>query len=216
MFAFALIEDMGIVDSIREPGGNITGVRYPGVDVALKRFEILHELVPDATRILVPYQRGYPIVQPQLESLRPIAEAAGVTLVEAPADNGTELGSILQEYVTADGVSFDAVLALVEPLSVAVDAYPVMVSFMAEHQLPFGGAYVPEGDYRPLFGVNVDVWNSGYQSATLADKIFQGIDPGTIPVASAETYLEIDYKMAEMLGLTVPEELLALADEVYR
>ena len=48
LFTFALIEGMGIVDSVREPGGNITGVRYPGPEIALKRFEILMELVPHA------------------------------------------------------------------------------------------------------------------------------------------------------------------------
>lgn len=47
LFDFALVEEMGIVDSIREPGGNITGVRYPGPDIALRRFEIMQELVPD-------------------------------------------------------------------------------------------------------------------------------------------------------------------------
>lgn len=216
VFTFALIDDLGIVNSIREPGGNITGVRYPGPDVALRRFEIMRELVPDATHILVPYQRGYPIVQPQLDILYPAAEAAGVTLIEAPADNGAELEAILQEYAASGDVTIDAILAPVEPLTVSPDGYGAVAGFAAEYQIPFGGVYVAEGDYRPVFGVNVDLVASGKQAAPVVDKVFQGIAPGTIPVASAETYFELDYKMVQQLGLDVPEGLLVLADKVYR
>lgn len=216
VFTFALIDGLGIVDSIREPGGNMTGVRYPGPDVALRRFEILRELVPGATRILMPYQQGYPIVQPQLDILYPAAEAAGVTLIEAPADNGAGLETIFQEYAASGDVGIDAILLLVEPLAASPDGNSVIAKFAGEHQIPLGGFYVPSDGYRSLFGVNADLIASGKQAAPLVDKIFQGIDPGTIPVASAETYFELDYKMAQELGLEVPEGLLVLADEVYR
>jgi putative ABC transport system substrate-binding protein len=216
VFTFALIEGMGIVDSVREPGGNITGVRYPGPDVALQRFEVMRELVPEATRILVPYQRGYPIVQPQLDILYPAAEAAGVTLIDAPADNGAELEAILQEYGASGDDGIDAILFLVEPLVISPDGYSAVVTFAAEHQIPFGGAYIPGEGYKALFGVNADLKASGRQAAPVVDKIFQGIDPGTIPVASAEIYFEIDYKMIQELGLEAPEGLLVLADEIYR
>jgi putative ABC transport system substrate-binding protein len=216
VFTFALIDGLGIVDSIREPGGNMTGVRYPGPDVALRRFEILRELVPGATRILMPYQRGYPIVQPQLDILYPAAEAAGVTLIEAPADNGAGLETIFQEYAASGDVGIDAILLLVEPLAASPDGNSVIAKFAGEYQIPLGGFYVPSDGYRSLFGVNADLIASGKQAAPLVDKIFQGIDPGTIPVASAETYFELDYKMAQELGLEVPEGLLVLADEVYR
>ncbi len=216
VFTFALIDGLGIVNSIREPGGNITGVRYPGPDVALRRFEVLRELVPGAKRILMPYQRSYPIVQPQLDILYPAAEAAGVTLIDAPADNGAELETIFQEYAASGDAGIDAILLLVEPLAVAPDGYAAIVAFAAEHQIPFGGVYLPGESYRSLFGVNADLIASGKQAAPLVDKIFQGIDPGTIPVASAETYFELDYKMAQELGLEVPEGLLVLADKVYR
>src|SRR5215208_915054 len=90
LFNFAFTEGMGIIDSVREPGGNITGVRFPGIDITVKRFEVLRTLAPNAKRIWLPYQRGYPIVAPQLEALAPLAKAAGVTLIEFPADNAAE------------------------------------------------------------------------------------------------------------------------------
>ncbi|MCA9969710.1 MAG: ABC transporter substrate-binding protein [Anaerolineales bacterium] len=216
VFAFALIEGMGLVDSVREPGGNVTGVRYPGPDIALRRFEVLREIVPDADRILIPYQKGYPIVQPQLDTLYPAAEAAGVTLIEMPADTPAELASLLQAQQVNGEVDVDAILVLAEPLTVTPDGFAAIAEFSAAHQLPFGGAYLPTEGYGALFGINVDTIETGKQAAPLADKIFQGISPSTIPVVSAEMFMQIDYRMAQELGLDVPEGLLALADEIIR
>ena len=84
VFSFALIEGMNIVNSVREPGGNVTGVRYPGPDFAVKRLEVLLQLVPDAKNIWLPYQRGYPIVPPQLELLKTAAKSAGVKFDRIP------------------------------------------------------------------------------------------------------------------------------------
>jgi putative ABC transport system substrate-binding protein len=216
VFNFALIEGMGIVDSVREPGGNITGVRYPGPDIALKRFEIMRELAPEATRMLIPYQAGYPIVEPQLEALLPVAEAAGITLIEAPAADAAELEAALQTHVQPDGVDFDAILFLAEPLAVTPAPFAVMGKFAYEHKIPIGGALMAAEGYESVFGVNVNILASGKQAAPLADKILRGTPAGTIPVVSAENFIQINYKAAQQLGLTVPEGLLSEADEVIR
>ena len=216
VFTYALIEGMGIVDSVREPGGNITGVRYPGPDFAVRRFEVLRELVPDAKRIWLPYQRGYPIVPPQLEALRPVAQAAGVTLIEFPADNAAELQAELQARAASDDIGIDAIMFLVEPLAVTPDNYAVIAQFAYEHKIPFGGAYIPAGDLTDLFGVDVISFQSGKDVAPLADKVLKGTPAGTIPVASADPFLNINYQVAQQFGLTVPEGLLKLADAVHR
>jgi putative ABC transport system substrate-binding protein len=216
VFAFAQIEGMGLVNSVREPGGNITGVRYPGPDLAVKRFEVMHELVPLAKRMLVPYQKGYPIVASQLELVRPAAVAAGVTLVEAPADNAAELETIFQAQAKSADAGPDAILLLAEPLAVTPDAFAVMGKFAAEHKLPIGGALMSAGGYASVFGVNVNNVAVGKQAAPLVDKIFKGIPAGTIPVVSAENYFQINYKVAQQLGVKVPEGLLNQANEVIR
>lgn len=216
VFTFALIEGMGIVDSVREPGGNITGVRYPGPDVTLKRFEVMRQLAPQAKSMLVPYQKGYPIVVPQLEALRPVAEAAGITLIEVPADNAAELEAELQARAEAADFRVDAVLMLVEPLAVTPDAFAVMARFATENKVPIGGALITVGEYGSVFGINVNNIKVGEQTAPLADKVFKGIPVGTIPVASAESFLQIDYAAAQKQGITVPEGLLNQADEIIR
>jgi putative ABC transport system substrate-binding protein len=68
VFTYAITEGMGLVDDLRNPGGNVTGVRYPNADIALKRLEMLLEIAPQVKRIYMPYQRGYPIVPAQLEA----------------------------------------------------------------------------------------------------------------------------------------------------
>ena len=216
LFNFALIEGMGIVDSVRKPGGNITGVRYPGPDIAIKRFEIMQELAPEATRMLVPYQKGYPIVEPQLEALRPVAEAAGVTLIDAPAADAAELDAILQTHVQPDGVDIDAIFFVAEPLAVTPEPFAVMGKFAYEHKIPIGGALMAAEGYESIFGVNVNSFDSGKLAAPLADKIFRGTPAGEIPVVSADNFIQINYKAAQAMGLTVPEGLLSEADEVIR
>lgn len=216
VFAFSLVEGTDLIKSVQEPGGNITGVRFPGPDIALKRFEIMRELAPQAKRIWVPYLKGYPNVNPQLNVLRPAAVAAGITLLEAPANSAAEIEADLQGRVKGDDPGLDAILMLAEPLAVTSDTFVVMAKFAYEHKLPIGGSPVVAGDYQSIFGLQSNPFETGKQAASLADKIFKGASAGTIPVVSDESYLQINYKAAQALGVKVPEGLLNQAAEVIK
>jgi putative ABC transport system substrate-binding protein len=216
VFAQAFIEQGGLVDSVREPGGNITGVRFPGPDLAIKRFEVLRELMPKAKRLWVPYQKGYPNVPPQLEALRPAAATAGVTLEEAPFATVADLQADLQARAKSADIGMDAILMLAEPLTLTPDAFVAIGKFAAEHKLLVGGALITVGGYSSVFGAMVDNVAVGNQAAPLADKILKGTAAGTIPLASAESFLKINYKAAQTLNLTVPDGLLRQAVEVIR
>ena len=216
IFAIANIEGTGLVDSVRQPGGNITGVRYPGPDLAIKRFEVMRELVPDARRMWIPYQRGYPIVKSQMEVLHPAAAAAGIILIEFPADDAAEIQAELDARKKLDDIGFDLILFIPEPLSCTDDAFEVMGRFAYEHKMPIGGILIQVGGYGSLFGINVDVPKTAQQAAILADKILKGAPAGTIPVVSSESFLQINYKVAKQLGVKIPEGLLSRADEIIR
>jgi putative ABC transport system substrate-binding protein len=84
----------------------------------------------------------------------------------------------------------------------------VVTQFAAEHRLPIGNQVV--------FRIVVDNVQVGRQAAPLADKILKGTPAGTIPVASADPILVINYTEAQELGLPVPESLLNQADEIIR
>ncbi len=216
VFTFALIEGMGIVDSVRQPGGNITGVRYPGPDIVLKRLEVMRQLAPSAKRIYLPYQKGYPIVEPQLTALREVAKTSGLTLVEGPANNAAELEADLQSHMKGTAPDFDVIMLIVEPLTVTPDAFTVLGKFAYDHKLPIGGALMKAGNYGAVFGVNVNNVEVGKQTAPLVDKVLKGTKAGTIPVVSAESFMQIDYNAAQSLGVTVPESLLKQANQVIR
>lgn len=216
VFDYVMIEGTDLVNSVREPGGNITGVRYPVLDIAVKRFEIMRAIAPDAKRIWIPYIRDYPIVEGQMEVLRPVAAAEGVTLIEFPAVSPAELEAELRAYAQQDDLGIDAILFLSEPLAVTPDFFVVMGQFAKEHKLPMGGAYIEMGGYTSLFGVVPNAFDSGKLTASVADKILKGTPPGTIPVISPEYFIQVNYKEAQALGLTVPESLLNQANEIIR
>jgi putative ABC transport system substrate-binding protein len=174
------------------------------------------QMLPDAKNIFVAYQRGYPIVPPQLEALHPVAKKAGVNLIEFPADTGAELQAELDARVASGDIGIDAFLFIVEPFTITPGNYEVIAKFAYEHNIPFGGAYVSADAYSDLFGIDVLSYESGKNAAVLADKIFKGTPAGTIPVASADPYMRINYKVAQHFGVIVPEGLLKQADEIIR
>lgn len=216
VFANAAIEGVGLVNSVREPGGNVTGVRYPGPDLSVKRLEVLLAIAPQAKRVWVTYLKDYPIVAPELEVLRPAAASLGVELIEAPATSVADIQQELEARAKSADSGVDAILIIPEPLTVTPDSFEVMAKFAAQQHVPVGGALVSSGGYDSIFGVSTDNVAVGKQAALTADKILKGVKPSEIPVASAENYLQINYKAAQQLGLTVPEGLLAQAEQVIR
>lgn len=215
VFSFANIEGNNLIDSVREPGGNITGVRYPGPDIAARRFEIMRELFPQAKRLWIPYQKGAP-VEFQLEIIHSLARAAGVEIIEAPAVDAAELALLVQALEETGDPDFDAIMFLAEPLTVMPDAFGVIKKFAVKHGIPVGGALVIDGDYGTVFGANIDPFSSGREGAVLVDKVLKGAKAGTVPVTSSEIFLQINYKMLQQLGISVSEGLLSQANEIIR
>jgi len=216
VFAQAFVEGNTLVDNVRQPGGNITGVRFPSPDIGVKRLEILHQLVPQAKRVWVPYLQGYPSVPPVLEAMRPAAASLGITLVEGPATSPADIQADLQARAKLADIGLDAIITIPEPLNVQPDAMMAIGNFATEHKVPMGGAFVSAEGYGIVFAALSNNIEVGKLAAILADKILKGIPAGTIPVVSPESYLRINYKLAQTLNLTVPDGLLRQAVEVIR
>jgi putative tryptophan/tyrosine transport system substrate-binding protein len=215
--AFTDVAGVDLIDSVQKPGGNITGVRWPSVDIANKRLQILHEMAPDAKRIFVPYLEGYPNVPGQLEAIRQMADSLGLTLIEHGTTSPDDLQSALNGLATADDLGVDAIMTLSEPVSLTPPFYDVFSKFAYEHKIPIGGALMnPGGDGDLIFGLTPDPKTAGEAAALLADKIFRGTPAGTIPVVTSESVFKIDIKAAQALGVTVPDGLLKQADEIIK
>jgi putative ABC transport system substrate-binding protein len=214
VFAVTNIEDSDLINSIREPGGNITGVRYPGPDLALKRFDIMQQLAPEAKTYWLPYHPDLPVCYPQLEALRPAAKSAGIRIIESPLRDAKEVEAFLKQR--AEKPDFDALFCIAEVLTIDPDAFLVMNKYTTKHKIPMGGVLMKVDDYTSVYGVNVKDVEAGTNGAILADKILKGTQAGTIPVISSESYFELNYKEAQKLGLKVSEGLLVQADRVIR
>jgi putative ABC transport system substrate-binding protein len=215
VFSVANIEGTGLVKSIVTPGGNMTGVRYPGPDIALQRLELLYELVPEIKKILIPYQRGYPIVASQLELLYSAAEELGITLVELPADDAAGVANSLQQFaMPGGGATIDAILLIPEPLGVTDEPFLELARFAGEHEIPIGGALMIVDGYSSLFDIGINHYKTGEQAAPLADKVFKGTPAGTIMVISSDTFLKFNLGLAQKLGLEVSEGILERAEEI--
>ncbi len=208
LFASAFIEGIDLVESVREPGGNITGIRSPGVDLAAKDLEILVEIAPQVKRVWIPYLQGYPNIPSQLEALHSTAEILGVTLVEVPATDFADIEADLQARAQADDLGIDALMTIYDPLSTWPDVLDAMIEFAIEHQVPIGN--------QIAFTIDIDIVRVGRQAAPMADKILKGTPAGTIPVISADTVMIIYYTTAQELGMTIPENVLRQADEIIR
>ena len=217
VMSFTDVKGVNLIDNIRQPGGNITGIRFPSADIASKRLEILLELAPSAKKIFVPYLKDYPNVPGQMDVIRPQAKNLGIELIEFGATSPQDLQAKLDGLVTPDNAGMDAILMIAEPLAITPPFYAVLGKFAYDHKIPIGGALMSVGnDYGTLFGLLPDSKTAGEQAALLADKIFRGTSAGTIPVGTSDSSFQINYKAAQALGVTVPDGLMKQADQVIR
>ena len=216
VFGVTNIEDTNLVNSVREPGGNVTGVRYPGPDLAIKRLEFMLEIVPDAKRILLPYSSEYPVCGPQLEALPATAERLGVELIYAGAKTPEELEDIFNKYDSQDEIEFDAIVSIAEVFAVEPTTFLTMIKFANKHNIPMGGALMEYEGYSSLFGININEYVTGKKAAGLADKILKGEDVSTLPVVTDESFVQINYKELQKQGFDIPESILNQTDEIIR
>lgn len=216
IFTFSTIEGNTLVNSVQEPGGNVTGVRYPGPELTAKRFDLLHDVAPQIKRVYVAYQPDNPVVQSALEVLRPAAAEIAVSLVEVQITKAEELSADLEARAKAEDIGIDAILIMPEPISQSKAGWAAINKFAAEHKLPVAGNAVDQAQQGALFSYAPTYSDNGIQAALLANKILQGTLAGTLPVVTPEAQLLLNYEVAQQLGLTVPEGVLHLASEIIR
>ncbi|MBN1392191.1 MAG: ABC transporter substrate-binding protein [Sedimentisphaerales bacterium] len=216
VFALAGIEGSNLVESILKPGGNITGVRFPGPEITAKRLEILHELMPKAESVYLIYDPDYPNASPALNSLRSTASPLGIKFVEDPVINVNEIQTVLQKRASSNHIGIDAIFIMPEMLTQTPEGFELIITFANEHKIPVAGGVPYTAQNGALFSMSSDNIEMGELAATLADKIFKGAPAGSIMVITPPAHLWLNYKAAQQLGLIVPEGLLSRADEIIR
>ena len=216
VFANANIEGTNLVENIRHPGGNITGVRFPGSDNDVMRLELLHNFVPRAKRVLIVYDPNYPTTQIVAEALRQAAPSFGITLLEDLVTSVEELKESFRKRSAMDDIGIDALLIMPEFLNHTPDGFAAILNFANEHRLPLGGGAPFTVDLGAIYTFHPDFFETGMLAATIIDKIFKGTPAGTIPVATPESHLIINYRVIKELGLSVSDGLLSRARTIIR
>lgn len=216
IFGLANLRGTTLIENVSRPGGNITGLRVPSTEVVLKRFEYLLKLVPRAEIVYTAYKSGYPANIEVLVALRKAATEWEVTLIEAAVDDVEEMRRDLEGRDKADIGKIDGILITADSLSQSVEGWRVISAFAAENGIPVSGGSPVQAETGAVMSISVDFFETGRLAGIVADKIFKGQPAGTIPVATASIAFVFNYRQAEILGLTVPEELLNLATRIIR
>ena len=194
----------GLVASLNRPGGNATGIN--GVAIALegKRMGTLRELVPTAATVAAPN------AEKQSNDLQQAAQVVDRRLQVLSASNEREIDaafkSIMQQRIGALAVTGDTFFATRRHQIVTLAAhYAVPAMYQRRDFTEIGG----------LISYGTDFRQTGRQSGSYVGRILKGEKPSDLPVMQPTKFeLVINLKTAKALGLTVPDKLLALADEV--
>jgi putative ABC transport system substrate-binding protein len=209
---FALANDPvgdGLVASLAQPGGNITGLSNQSPDVASKRFAFLRDVLPSLHRLAIMANAGYLASMREMGEVQTMARALGLEVVRMEIRRADDIAFAFE---AVKGRS-DALYVVGDPL---VSANNVRINALAlAARLPTMsnvGEYV-EGGGLMSYGPSIpDLFR---RAAEIVDKILHGTKPADIPVEQPTKFdLVINLKTAKALGLEIPHNLLVIADEV--
>jgi putative ABC transport system substrate-binding protein len=211
---FVVVNDpvaQGFVSSVAHPGGNVTGFSYMDYSVLSKALQLLKQVVPSISRVGFMFNPDtYPYYEVYLESLHRQRQDLAFDLMALRVHSEAE---IKQAFEGLAGAPDAGLMAPPEPFLTA--HRKLVVELAAQYRVPatYGlRDFVTNGgmmSYAPETG---DIFR---RSASYVDRILQGVDPGELPVQAPTKFeLVINRKTAMALGITIPPNLLALADEV--
>jgi len=213
---FAVVADpvgLGLAKSLGRPEGNFTGLATLAPEFILaKQVELLRETVPRASRIAFLTNPGNPIhVQGRELRLR-VAKGQGLEVVEVEATRREELELAFAEVARRKA---DFMYLSGDPLPLA---HTVFVAELAlRYRLPVMFLFRQHVEAGGLMSYGVDLEDLLRRSATYVDKILKGAVPRDLPIEEPRRYmLVINKKTANALGLTIPQSVLARADEVIQ
>ena len=199
-----------LVASLGRPGGNVTGLTLMASGLAAKRLELLKQIEPRMSRVLVLSYLVDPIAAPQIKQLEDAARVLGVKLLVQDIRTPDDLPTAFDA-----GAKWGAKAVLTTAESIFVVHRKRVVELAAQHKLP--GLYpykeMVEAGGLMWFGPNIaDLYR---HAATYVDKILKGAKPADIPVQQPTKFeLVINSTTAKALGRTIPQALLLQADQV--
>ena len=202
-----------LVESLARPGGNVTGITDLTTELGGKRLELLKEAVPKLARVAALYHL---VAQPNVLEVKQVLPAAAGAL-----------GLTVRSWGVRNADGFDQVFAalnkqrpdgLYVPVGALMTAnHKRIAGFALKSRLPSMYGNREAVDSGGLMSYGAHLADSYRRVADFVDKILKGAKPADLPVEQPKKFeLVINLKTAEQIGLTIPPNVLAIADEVIR
>ena len=199
----------GLVTSLAGPGGNVTGLSIQSTDFAAKRLELLREVVPGLRRLAILADVGYPAAVLEMREAQTTARALGLDIVTLEIRQAEDIAPAFEAHKD----DADALFVGGGPLTttnrlrintLALTARLPTIAVLREYVE--AGALMSYGPHFP------DLFR---RAAEYVDKVLRGAKPSDLPIEQPTKFeLVINLKTAKALGLTVPPQFVARADEV--
>jgi putative ABC transport system substrate-binding protein len=200
----------GYVASLSRPGGNVTGLSLQAPEVAGKRLEMLHEVVPSLRRLAILSNIGNAASKLEMDEAETLARRLGYDAIRLEVRRSEDIEAALTGLKGADALYVCGYDPLVNSNRVRINKSATAAGLPAiygEQNYVHAGGLMSYGPNFP------DLFSRA--AAEYIDKILRGAKPGDLPVQQPVKFdLTINLKTAKAMGLTMPPKLLALADEV--
>ena len=200
----------GLAETLVRPGGRTTGVSLVGIELTSKQLEFLHLMVPRARRIAWFSSFANPVRAQVFDEAQKAARKLDVHVVKLDARTPAELDEILHGLSRS---SVDGVLVAGDPFLFTNRARLARV--VRQARLPAIVNFPEFHDEGVLMSYGLSLKGAAWKLGVYVDKILKGAKPGELPIEELSKYeLIIDLRIANELGLKVPQELMQRADKV--
>jgi putative ABC transport system substrate-binding protein len=204
--------EAGLVESVARPGGNLTGITWLAFELVGKRLELLKEAVAKLSRVAVLANPSHPGEQRELKETENTARALGISLQYHQVRNTADFEPAFNRIVNQ---SVDALLVF--PESVTLRHSKQIAEFAVKHRMASVFAWTEYVEDGGLMAYGPDRNETLKRLAVYVDKILKGTKPTELPVELPRKFdFVINLKTAKQIGLTIPPNVLARADNVIK
>jgi putative tryptophan/tyrosine transport system substrate-binding protein len=204
---------LGLVSSLARPGGNATGINFFSQEVVTKRLGLLHELVPKAVRVAVLLNPANATnTETTLQDVQEAARSIGLKIHVLNASTSPEIDVA---FATIERERLDALF--VAPDGFLSSRRVQFATLAASNKMPAAYGVREIVEVGGLMSYGTDIADMFRQVGVYTGQILKGTKPADLPVVQSTKFeFVINLKTAKALGLTIPETLLATADEVIQ